>query len=200
MARLKATYLKAADKAEQCPSDGLPEVALAGRSNVGKSSFLNALCGGADLARVSKTPGRTRMLHFFDVAGGFRLVDLPGYGFARVAPALRAHWKDLVESYLTRNPAPALVLSLVDARRPATPEDLQLHAYLRQAGLNWEPVATKVDKLKQSERKQNLERLRVQLGLSIRPLAFSSVTGEGKEEAIGLIRDTVARVLAPPAP
>ncbi len=188
MARLKARYLKAADSLAQCPADGLPEVALAGRSNVGKSSFLNSLCGEKDLARVSKTPGRTQMLHFFEVQGGFRLVDLPGYGFARVPARMRQHWRDLVEGYLTGRPNLRLVLSLLDSRHAATPDDLQLHAFLRQSGLDWEPVATKADKLSGNERAKSLERLRVQLGLSYKPQACSAVSGFGRDEVIRLIQ------------
>jgi len=131
------TFFRSAAAPEQFPSDGLPEVAFLGRSNVGKSCLLNALCGTRGLARVSSQPGRTRLVNFFRVRGRtpFYLADLPGYGFARVARTVRASWERLVTGYLEGREALALCVFLVDARHDPMPGDETLKGYLDQLGL-----------------------------------------------------------------
>lgn len=140
------TFLASAPRAGAFPPDDRPEVAFAGRSNAGKSSALNTLCGQRKLARTSKTPGRTQAINFF-AAGDGRLVDLPGYGFARVPPKVRAAWQGLVEGYLARRAGLRGVVLLMDARHPLTPFDRQLLDWGAARALPFHVLLTKADKL-----------------------------------------------------
>ncbi|MGH7442805.1 MAG: ribosome biogenesis GTP-binding protein YihA/YsxC, partial [bacterium] len=150
--RLKAVWLGAAHEPEQFLPESGPEIALAGRSNVGKSSLLNALCGQEALARVSKTPGRTRALHFFKTDVGFTLVDFPGYGFAKGPSKDRAAWKALIEAYLLSRKTLKAVAVLVDSRHEPGPEDRGLFDWLNSLKKDALCVATKADKLSGNER------------------------------------------------
>jgi GTP-binding protein len=162
------------------PETGLPEVAFAGRSNVGKSSALNALLGQKKAARVSSTPGRTQAINLFDVGGRVGFVDLPGYGFAKVPDAVAAGWKPMIERYLGERERLRLVVVLIDARLPAQDMDAYLVDGLRDAGLPVLVVATKLDKLAKHERKPALARLRAELDLpDDQPIGFSGRTGDG---------------------
>lgn len=157
----------------------LPEIAIAGRSNSGKSSLLNRLAGRRGLARVSGTPGRTQRLHFFAVEPmRLALVDLPGYGFARAARSARERWGALIEEYLdTRKNLRALLL-LVDLRRDLGEDEEQLAEFVRERGLGFVPVATKVDKLGRAERERRLR------AFGSGWIPFSARTGEGREEVL----------------
>lgn len=175
---------------------GLPEVAFAGRSNVGKSSLINRILGRTrtPIARVSKSPGKTREVNFFQVdAIGFEsgddieffLVDLPGYGYAKVPDHLRGAWKPLIESYLRRSPALQGVVQLVDARHGPTRDDHQMLAFLADLGTPTLVVLTKVDKLKRSERRKKFGTIVDELGLEMEQVVpFSAVTGEGRDELL----------------
>ncbi|MES2202293.1 MAG: ribosome biogenesis GTP-binding protein YihA/YsxC [candidate division FCPU426 bacterium] len=188
----KAVFVKSASGVHQAPVSDLPEIALAGRSNVGKSSFINALCGEEGLARVSKTPGRTRLMHFFNTNADFCLVDLPGYGFAKASKGERDKWRSMVEGFFRGRPNLKLVVSLIDSRHPATKDDLAMHEFLRDCGLNWEPIATKTDKLSGSAKGKNLAALKRQLGLSYTPLGFSAFSGDGRERVIRHLKECAA--------
>jgi GTP-binding protein len=177
------------------PRDGLPEVAFLGRSNAGKSSLLNALVGRRELARVSGTPGKTRALNFFfverlddqDRPHALLFVDLPGYGFARVAKSERAAWQKLVESYLDgREPLRAAVL-VQDVRRDATDDELDLVAWLSERGVPVLVATTKADKLKHGAREARLAALRASYGRSARVLATSATTKLGIAELWALL-------------
>jgi GTP-binding protein len=133
------------------PELTLPEVAFAGRSNVGKSSLLNRLVGHKKMARVSNTPGRTREVNFFKVNDAFVLADLPGYGYARVAKERRAEWKPLIENYLHQSPMLRGVVMLLDARREPSDDDLQMRGWLGELGVPTLFAITKADKLKPAE-------------------------------------------------
>jgi GTP-binding protein len=161
------------------PSLGLPEIAFAGRSNVGKSSLINRLTRSARLARTSRTPGRTQQINFF--VGGERIVfaDLPGYGFARVPEAVRASWKRLVEDYLEDREALRGVVVIVDVRRGVEPDDARLLDFLRSLELPSVLVASKIDKLSQGERARALASLAAE-GAGAIP--FSAISGEGERE------------------
>ena len=153
-------------------------VALAGRSNVGKSSLLNRLVGARGLARVSRTPGRTRQVNYFLVDECLVLMDLPGYGYARVPTRTRAGWGPLSEAALSKSGGPALTLLLVDGRRPATELDMMMASWLAARGLAWVPVLTKTDKLAAGERAAALKAAG-RLGAPRPAMVTSARTGEG---------------------
>jgi GTP-binding protein len=165
---------------EQFPRDGLPEVAFLGRSNVGKSRLLNALAGKQGLARVSSTPGATRLVNFFRVGHELYFADLPGYGFARVPEAMRQGWERLVTSYLVGRAPLRLCVFLVDARHEPMEGDLTLRAFLDHHGLPFVLAATKADKLGRGEAKRREQELRRGLGRDAVDVVLSSAeTGEG---------------------
>jgi GTP-binding protein len=175
-----ATFSGSAASPHQFPKDGLPEVAFLGRSNVGKSSLLNALAGVKTLARVSAEPGRTRLVNFFRVGNELYLSDLPGYGYARVPEAMRAGWERLVVSYLQDREPLALCIFLVDARHAPTPGDLILRGYLDHHGLPYALVATKADKLGRGELNRSLDILAKDFGqCALGVAAVSAKTGAG---------------------
>ena len=181
-----AAFLRAAGRAADLPPPGPPEIAFAGRSNVGKSSAINALVGRKALARTSKTPGRTQTINFYALADAARLVDLPGYGYARVPQALRTQWRELVGAYLRSATTLVGIVLLMDARHPLTPLDEQLIEWLGEARML--VLLTKADKLSRAAQQQvhaqvseHLRRQQVTL--------FSSVTRQGVEESRDLLAD-----------
>lgn len=141
-------FIAGSDRIEALPPIGLPEIAFAGRSNVGKSSLVNALTGRATLARVSHTPGRTQQLNFFDLGGRLVLVDMPGFGFARVAKKKIRDWTGLIERYLRGRPSLRRVCLLVDARHGAMAADRAVMERLDAAAVSYQVVLTKADKVK----------------------------------------------------
>ena len=164
------------------PPGDLPEVAFAGRSNVGKSSAINALLGRRKAARVSGTPGRTQAINLFRVEDRLSVADLPGYGFAKVPDAMRMAWKGMIERYLGDRESLKLVVVLVDSRHSAQDLDLALIQALQLAHLPFNVVATKIDKLKRSQRKRRLEQLGRSLGIQrSQLLGFSSLSHEGRD-------------------
>ncbi|MBQ8276576.1 MAG: YihA family ribosome biogenesis GTP-binding protein [Clostridia bacterium] len=191
---LQKTSLRiSAGEIRQFCSDPMPQVAFSGRSNVGKSSLINTLLGRKSLARVSASPGKTITINFYDIDKQLFFVDLPGYGFARRAPADKAKWSALTDGYFTRNPnldRLSLVLQLVDAKVGVTADDAMMLSYLRQAELPFLVVATKVDKLNKTERQKAMDALRAHPEIPEETiiLPFSSHTGEGKDELWRLIR------------
>lgn len=181
----QARFLISAAQLEQLPAPDRPEMAFAGRSNAGKSSALNTLCGRRALARVSKTPGRTQLLNFFELAQG-RLVDLPGYGFARAPRSLREGWGELIEGYLqSRRCLHGLVL-VMDARHPLTAFDRMMLGWARAAALPCHLLLTKSDKLTPNEGRKTLAAVQRELpalhGQATAQL-YSSSSGAGVEEA-----------------
>lgn len=194
-----ATFRLSANHLHQLPSDGGTEVAFAGRSNAGKSSALNAITGRRQLARVSKTPGRTQMINIFELDHSRRLMDLPGYGYARVPEAVRKHWHDLLQRYFeTRQSLRGLIL-LMDIRHPLTPLDRQMLSWCGYRRLCCHILLTKADKLKRGA--AMAQRQQVEKALSKDPdlqalgsglvsvQLFSAVNRQGLEE----VRDTLDR-------
>ena len=171
---------------KQFPADPRPQVAFSGRSNVGKSSLINALLGRKSLARVSSSPGKTITINFYDIDKKLYLVDLPGYGFAKRNPEDKKKWSALTDGYFTQNPnidRLALVLQLVDSRIPPTADDEMMLEFLRSSEIPYAVVATKTDKLNATERKKNLDALRAHPLIADVPLIpFSALKGEGKDE------------------
>ena len=182
-----ARFAAAAAEPARLPRLGLPEVAFAGRSNVGKSSLLNRLVGRRSLARVSKTPGRTQQINFFVVDEQLALVDLPGYGFARVSVTLRDEWKALVEHYLTRRRSLRAVVLIVDLRRGVEADDAQLLAFLTAHGVPAVLVATKADKLAYGARVRQARALAAATA-PVPVVVCSAVSGEGIGELWARIR------------
>ncbi len=193
---LAAEFIKNCLSPEQFPSGNLPEIAFVGRSNVGKSSLINSLLNRRDLAKVSRTPGKTRTVNLFLISTSdpdlsqFYLVDLPGYGFAKVSKSIRAQWAPLIESYLTGRPSLLGVVLLVESRL-VTDQDRQTIAWLRSIGRNPLVVATKADKLKPSERVRTLRQTHLDLGLveGEMLIPYSSMTGDGRDRVWGALRD-----------
>jgi len=178
------------------PEPSLPEIAFSGRSNVGKSSLLNALVRRKALARVSATPGKTREINFFKVNRAFLLVDLPGYGYARVSKAAREGWRPLIEGYLTESTPLRGVVQLIDARRDPTAEDVQMLDFLADLGAPTIVALTKTDKLKKAEVAGRVETLTRALGLDPEQvIPFSAVTGAGRDE----LAEAVVELVKAPA-
>lgn len=186
-----ARYVKSAMRPADYPRDTRPEFAFVGRSNVGKSSLLNTLLGKKNLAKTSSTPGKTQTINFFDVNGALYFVDLPGYGYAKVPVAKKNEWGRVMTAYLADREPLRLVIQLVDARHAPTEKDLDMLALLDEAEVPTLIVATKVDKLKRSERKRNVERIREAFALDEDALIipFSSITGEGVKDILDLIEE-----------
>ena len=183
-----ARFLGAAATPRGGPPPGLPEVAIAGRSNVGKSALINCLTGRRGLARASATPGRTRQLNFFLVNERFVLVDLPGYGFAVGPERERRGWKPLVETYLRERATLGGVLIVVDARRGLEGEEEDLLEFLAHVGRPAAVVATKLDKLARNPARAALARIADQTPTGIVVIGFSAHTGEGRDEVWRVLR------------
>jgi GTP-binding protein len=187
---MSARFIISAARPDQFPPQAEPEIAFLGRSNVGKSSLLNALVGpgvGSNagsatiVARVSARPGCTQMINFYQVDGGYRFVDLPGYGYARVPKAITVEWKGLIESYLLGREALALSVILIDARRGWLEKDVELREWLEAHGRRYVVAVTKCDKLgSQKEKHQSKQALRD--GYAGELLECSAITGRGVRE------------------
>lgn len=156
-------FITGAANLNQLPPDGLPEVAFAGRSNVGKSSLVNALTGRRTLAKVSNTPGRTRQLNFFDLGGRLMLADLPGYGYARASKAEVAAWTKVVQRYLLGRASLRRTLLLIDSRHGLKQVDREMMAMLDKAGVSYQTVLTKTDHLRPSDLDARLRGTRAEL-------------------------------------
>jgi GTP-binding protein len=178
------------------PEAALPEVAFAGRSNVGKSSLLNRLIHRKKFARVSNTPGRTREVNFFKVNDAFVFVDLPGYGYARISKAQRAEWRPLIEGYLGTTRQLRGIVQLLDARHDPTADDEAMLEFLSEIELPTIVVLTKIDKLGAAERARRVGEISRRLGLDAdQVVVFSAVTGEGRDE----LAEAIEQLLAQPA-
>ncbi len=175
-------FVQSVADTRQFPAIVLPQVAIAGHSNVGKSSLLNALFGRKGMVKTSKAPGCTRLLNLFDVDESLLVIDLPGYGFARASKKEQARWSRLIERYLASAPGPQLVLTLLDIRHGPKNSDLQLIEWLNTQGLRWQPVATKADKLSGNARAKRLREMTDVLGGLLAPLPTSGLNKHGIED------------------
>ena len=175
-----AEFLKSALKEVDWPRDSIPEVAFLGRSNVGKSSLINSLLGVRGLARTSSTPGRTQLLNFFLINSKFRVVDLPGYGYAKAPKEVRAEWSSAAEEYLAKREQLVLSIHIVDSRHEPSKQDLQLHEWLVHHHKPHLIVATKSDKLSKNELSRNVKRA-AQAFKSDNLIIYSATKREGRD-------------------
>ena len=197
---LDARFVTTAVSAEGWPDASLAEIAFVGRSNVGKSSMINALAGRRKLVRVSKTPGRTRTINFFEIdlewdgkAERVRIGDLPGYGFARVSKVERARWDQMITQYLAQRDSLKIVVSIVDAEVGPTASDQQMLEYLTTLRPRVLVVATKADRIPKARRKMTWKEVAQKLGLTAdRILLFSAVDGSGVQEVWEALLNTLS--------
>ena len=177
-----AEFITGAVKTGQFPKEIFPEFAFAGKSNVGKSSLINSLVNRKKLVRTSQIPGKTQMINFFSINENITLVDLPGYGFAKVPESVRKNWKNMIENYLIKRKSLKGVIFIIDIRRGLKELDVDLKKWLDCQNRDYVLVATKADKLKLREKKGQLEKLKEILREEDEIITFSSKTGEGRKE------------------
>ena len=179
-------FITSAVKRNQYPVDVRPEVAFVGRSNVGKSSIINALTNRRKLAKVSQTPGKTRLINFFLINEELYLVDLPGYGYAKVSKSEKESWGKTIETYLLEREQLKKVVLLVDSRHKPTADDIMMHEWIKHFGYKVIVIATKSDKLSNNELRKNEKVIRdtLKLGKEDKLYFFSSVNKKGKDELI----------------
>lgn len=188
----KAQYEASYGTSAQLPKSDEPEIAFAGRSNVGKSSMLNKILNRKNLARVSSVPGKTVTINFFE-CDGVKLVDLPGYGYAKVNFNEKKRWADLMEGYFKSERNIKLVVQLTDMRHPVTADDLDMLRFLKAAGYPFIVVMTKSDKLNKTEYKNRLEAIKQELAEfgDVEAIPFSAIKGEGAERIRQAIENSV---------
>jgi GTP-binding protein len=185
-------FLTSSWQPRQFPPDQGVEVAFAGRSNAGKSSALNAITGRKDLARTSKTPGRTQLINFFALNERQRLADLPGYGFAKVPEKMRQHWRELMERYVETRASLGGIVLVMDSRHPLTEFDCQMLEWTTAQNLSTHLLLTKADKLSRGESAATLKKVRAAVGDAATAQLFSAVNKAGVDDA----RKEVLRMLA----
>ena len=174
------------------PGKGLPQIAVAGKSNVGKSTLINTLCRRNKLARTSSTPGKTRLINIFLLNSAFHLVDLPGYGFAKVDKKEKQRWADMMQRYFTEAPELRHVLCLVDIRHEPTEDDITMNRFLREMDIPFTVIATKADKISRGARQKYLAP--ICRALSVQPweiLCFSGVDGAGRPELLARLQQVL---------
>ena len=189
----KAELETVAVKKNQYPADDIAEIAFAGRSNVGKSSLLNLLTNRKNLARVSGNPGKTRTINFYRINDSFRIVDLPGYGYAKVSKSVSENWGEMMEEYLRGRKCLKKVVQLVDIRHAPSAQDVQMYEYLRYYGFDGLVASTKADKVSKNERQKCLCVIRQTLGLGENDIVIpvSSLKREGHDRLL----DEIGKVL-----
>lgn len=181
----RATFVTSLTGNQRFEGEGLPQIAIAGKSNVGKSSLINCLCNQNKLARVSAEPGKTRLVNIFRINDDFHLVDLPGYGYARVSRSMQEDWGQMMDSYLSGSEHLCHILHLVDIRHEPGQHDLQMQAWIQHNQLPCTVIATKCDKLSRAQQQKSI--LAICRALGVQPwdvLPFSSVTRAGRDELL----------------
>lgn len=178
-------------KPSQYPPDNLKEIAFAGRSNVGKSSLLNLLTGRRKLAKVSGSPGKTRTINFYLINDEFRIVDLPGYGYARVSKSVSQDWGEMIEKYLQSRQSLVRVVQLVDIRHQPSKQDVEMYEYLRYYGLDGIVVATKADKVSKNQIPKQIKQIRqtLRLGKEDIVIPVSALKRTGYEDLLDVIEE-----------
>jgi GTP-binding protein len=189
----KAEFVTSAADPAKLKIPCLPEIALVGRSNVGKSSLINALCRNSHLAKVSSTPGKTRLVNYFRINESFYLVDLPGYGYAKVSRDEQTSWGPMIEEYLTNSKSLKALFLLMDIRREPSQDDLQMAYYLQHYAIPCVIVATKADQITRSQRKLSSARLSDSLGMTFRTptVVFSTKESRCRDDLLEAVRKTL---------
>jgi GTP-binding protein len=192
----KAEFVSSFVDMKSLPDNGLPEIALVGRSNVGKSSLINKVVNRKNLAKSSSTPGKTRTLNYYLINSVFYMVDLPGYGFARVSKGERDKWGKMIEKYLSSRQQLRGVIQLLDIRHPPTENDIMMKQWLEHFEIPILLIATKTDKVSRNEKSKNLAVIKKSLNLEPdqMPITFSAETGEGVNE----VKEALEEILSPP--
>lgn len=182
----KVEFIRSAVQTSQYPTDGLPQIVLAGRSNVGKSSFINAILNRKKIAKVSSTPGKTRLVNFFLINDRFYFVDIPGYGYAKVSKEMKESFQYTIENYLENSQSLTRAIQLLDIRHLPTADDLTMIHYFRSKGIPILFILTKADKLSSNQRAKSLKDIKAKLewNPSDKWFMFSSVTKENQEEIL----------------
>lgn len=183
-----AVFVKSAPRLADAPVGNLPEIALVGRSNVGKSSFINALCNRKSLAKTSNTPGKTRLLNYYIINEQFYIVDMPGYGFAKVSRAEQALWRQNFEKYLTQREQLQFVIQFIDARHDVQKNDIQMREWLDYNSIRTITVVTKSDLIKKSQLDKVLKNVKEILG-NEEVLLFSAKSAYGKDSVLKLLSE-----------
>lgn len=193
----RASFITSMAEYRDYPGIGLVEVALAGKSNVGKSSMINKLCRQNKLARTSSTPGKTRLLNVYTINEALQLIDLPGYGFAKVAKDEKMRWMDMMEGYFADSATLRHVLHLVDIRHDPTADDRDMNAFLRSHDIPFTVIATKADKISRGARMKYIAA--ICRGLAVQPwevIAFSSEDETGREQVLSLLEKIMTEAQA----
>ena len=189
----EVNFVGSFERESQCPKDGIPEYAFIGRSNVGKSSLINMLCNRKGLAKVSNTPGKTQTINFFKVDESWHLVDLPGYGYAKISKKMRQRWENMIERYLVTRPQLQVVFVLLDSRHELQKIDLEFINWLGERRIPFVIVYTKTDKLKKAQIEEHIEKIRKGLLQYWNTLPDQFVTSsekkEGRQEILNFIGD-----------
>ncbi|MGI6144557.1 MAG: YihA family ribosome biogenesis GTP-binding protein [Clostridia bacterium] len=193
---ITAEYLVSAVNAKQYPKSSKPEIALVGRSNVGKSSFINKFINRKGLARTSSVPGKTQTINFYLINEAWCFVDLPGYGFAKVSKEKKSVWGRFIDEYLHTRPHLAGIMQLVDIRHEPTADDVLMHEWLAQSGLPYLVIATKADKIPRSKWDKQKKIIKEKLALCSAEsiMIFSAQTGEGRDKIASWVEELIKPV------
>ena len=186
----KTAFTGVAAKLEQCPPPDLPEIVMSGRSNVGKSSLINALADNKKLAKISQTPGKTRLVIYFNVDNQLLLTDLPGYGYAKVSQSEKERYSKLADQYLHSDRPICMVLHLLDIRHKPNQHDIQMIAWLVESGLPWQIVLTKVDKLSRTQAQKQRQEIAKFLGID--DLSHLNLVSTTKKQGLTELRELIA--------
>ena len=186
-----AEFVRSVTAVADCPKDGLPQIAFAGKSNVGKSSVINKLLLRKNFARVGEAPGKTTHINFFRIDEAMYLVDLPGYGFAKTSQENKDTWSTFIDDYIKSSPSLVMVGLLIDLRHPGLPIDMKAYEWLREIAPSLVVIGTKEDKLKRNEARENLKKLNKLFPADYPAISYSSLNGDGRDSLYRLIEQKV---------
>ena len=186
-----AEFVRSVTSVADCPKDGLPQIAFAGKSNVGKSSVINKLLLRKNFARVGEAPGKTTHINFFRIDEAMYLVDLPGYGFAKTSQENKDTWSTFIDDYIKSSPSLVMVGLLIDLRHPGLPIDMKAYEWLREIAPSLVVIGTKEDKLKRNEARENLKKLNKLFPADYPAISYSSLNGDGRDSLYRLIEQKV---------